>query len=507
MSTAAHRKRGADATSAELLRDDRIILTILLAHLPLIMFLAPIGYGTESFAIASSALVGGLTLAGYLTLRGTPWFGRLAAVVLVTLSTILIQTQLGRIEMHFHIFLALTILLIYRNWLVIALAAAVVTLHQLALTALQLHGVGLGEMPLMTFSYSCSWGAAILHTAFIAAEALVLVYCARLTSADRRTAEQLGTALATLEQDKNLTLRIRDSGDNPSVATFNSLIGDLASLTQDIAQCARDVRAVAVQLETSAQDAVRDGSLRHEQTTQAAAAVQTMTQTVHEAAETARSGSDLTASANEQAQDGHDLFARAMRATADLQRTMTDATSAIRRLESDAECIDRLVATVRGIAERAVRLAHAHSGAGEDTSAPDPLALTEEVRTLALAAQESAQALQEVVSRLRSNLEGAVARADQGRRQTSETSSDILQAGLALNQVLESVARITDMNARVAAALELQRRVTDGINATMLAITDQGRQLVDQAQADLGLAARLQQVSRSLDACIAAYRH
>ena len=52
MSTAAHRKRGADATSAELLRDDRIILTILLAHLPLIMFLAPIGYGTESFSIA-----------------------------------------------------------------------------------------------------------------------------------------------------------------------------------------------------------------------------------------------------------------------------------------------------------------------------------------------------------------------------------------------------------------------------------------------------------------------
>ncbi len=68
MRTAAHWKAKASGTSPEILRDDRILFVILLAQLPVVMFLVPVGFGTDVFAIDSSLLVGILTVAAYLTL-------------------------------------------------------------------------------------------------------------------------------------------------------------------------------------------------------------------------------------------------------------------------------------------------------------------------------------------------------------------------------------------------------------------------------------------------------
>ena len=91
-------------TSEQRLKQDKILLIILLAHLPVTMFLVPLGYDTMGFAIGASLLVAALVGIGYATGRGTRLFGMIAAVALMAYSAIMIQSQLGRIEMHFHIF-------------------------------------------------------------------------------------------------------------------------------------------------------------------------------------------------------------------------------------------------------------------------------------------------------------------------------------------------------------------------------------------------------------------
>lgn len=62
-------------------------------------------------------------------------------------SAIMIQAQMGRIEMHFHIFSALALVMVYRDWLPILVAAGVIAVHHLLLTALQLSAISVGDMP------------------------------------------------------------------------------------------------------------------------------------------------------------------------------------------------------------------------------------------------------------------------------------------------------------------------------------------------------------------------
>lgn len=158
------------------LKIDRLVLILGLAHLPVVMFLAPMGYGTSTFALVSSVSLTVVMLLGYTLLKGTRWFGVLAGAGFMALSAILIQSQLGRIEMHFHIFVALAFMLLYRDWLTIVVPAAVIAVHHLLTTYLQLQGATLGDMPIVAFSNGCSWGITFLHAAFVVLESAVLIY-------------------------------------------------------------------------------------------------------------------------------------------------------------------------------------------------------------------------------------------------------------------------------------------------------------------------------------------
>lgn len=61
------------------LNSDRQMLWILLAHVPVVGLLVPIGYGTHGFAIAASVLLGLIVAGAYGTLRGSRGFSVVAA--------------------------------------------------------------------------------------------------------------------------------------------------------------------------------------------------------------------------------------------------------------------------------------------------------------------------------------------------------------------------------------------------------------------------------------------
>ena len=131
------------------LRDHKAVLGLILGHLPFVAFLAPIGFGTSNFAITASVLIAVLALGGYFLLKGTRGFGVLSAVLLMLISATLIETRMGEIEMHFHIFVALAFLLIFKDWLPIVAGAGVIAVHHLILTYLQLNSVSIGNTPII----------------------------------------------------------------------------------------------------------------------------------------------------------------------------------------------------------------------------------------------------------------------------------------------------------------------------------------------------------------------
>lgn len=95
-------------------------------------------------------------------------------------SLVFIQQHLGRIEMHFHVFIALAILTLYKDIVPVFVAAAATIVHHIIFNFLQLYEVSLFDMPVMIFNYGCGFDIVLLHGVFVIAEAFVLGYIIKL---------------------------------------------------------------------------------------------------------------------------------------------------------------------------------------------------------------------------------------------------------------------------------------------------------------------------------------
>ncbi|QCU89484.1 methyl-accepting chemotaxis protein [Thiomicrorhabdus sediminis] len=219
-----------------LLTADKKMLFILLGHLPFTAFLAPIGFDTWGFAMTMSAIIGTLVIASYFSLRGTRWFGILSGVFLMLFSATLIQTQMGRIEMHFHIFVALAFTLLYKDWLVVVSAAAVGALHHIVLTYLQLNEVAIAGVPIMLYNYDCSWSITFLHALFVVIESAVLIYYSRLMKYDADVAYRVQATINAVSNNGDFSQRVEQFKEHSSAQATNTLLNNIEVAFKEINQ-------------------------------------------------------------------------------------------------------------------------------------------------------------------------------------------------------------------------------------------------------------------------------
>ncbi|BCN92639.1 hypothetical protein THMIRHAM_04240 [Thiomicrorhabdus immobilis] len=217
-----------------LLSADKKMLLILLAHIPFVALLAPLGYDTFSFAIPMTAVIATLILLSFFTLKGTRGFGILSGVFLMLYSATLIQTEMGRIEMHFHIFVALAFLLLYKDWLVVVVAAAVGAVHHLLVTYLQLNQVEIAGMPIMLFNYDCSWGITFLHALFVVIESAVLIYYSVIMKREADVSNSVMQTINQVSKDSDFSARITENESHPSVVATNTLLSSIQAAFSQI---------------------------------------------------------------------------------------------------------------------------------------------------------------------------------------------------------------------------------------------------------------------------------
>ena len=499
----------AVSSREELLRNDKILFVLLMLHLPVTMFLIPIGYGTDGFAITASLLVGVLAGLAFWLLRGTTGFGIVAAVLLMTLSAIMIQSQLGRIEMHFHIFSALALLLIYRNWLPVVVAAGAIAVHHLALTALQLGDASIGGMPIIVFNYGCSWGIAFLHAAFVVFESAILIYYAVIMRRDERAASLLVEAVSKVDKDNDLRVRIEGEDETAISLAFNAMLGKFSALTQDVAGASEQVMQLARQVDEIAHTAQHEIGQQHSETRQAAEAVEEMSHNVSDVANNTQAAAEVAANTNKLAKSGQALFASAERTTAELQQTMGEASDSIRMLETNAQSIGSVVDVIRGISEQtnllALNAAIEAARAGEYGRGFAVVA--DEVRTLAQRTQESTEEIQKIIEKLQLDTESSVTKISYGQETSTRTSEEIKKAGEALQEILISVAEISRMNTEIAGVVEGQSQMSERLNLNIQRITHASETVVQKAQENTSSAGELTAVANRLSRVVADYHY
>ncbi len=162
------------------LQADKVMLVLIVIQWIIATFVTSISYDTYLYGFVGGGLITLVLLLAYRTFKGTQVMRALVGVGMMLFSLIYIQQHLGRIEMHFHVFIALAILTLYKDIVPIVVAALTTILHHIVFNFLQLSEVSLFGMPIMVFNYGCGMDIVILHGIFVIAEALVIGYIVKL---------------------------------------------------------------------------------------------------------------------------------------------------------------------------------------------------------------------------------------------------------------------------------------------------------------------------------------
>lgn len=482
------------------LANDRLMLYLLLAHVPVVGLLVPWGYGTHVFALSASILVALLAGLGFLTLRGTRGFSVLVATCLMLFSAIMIQAQMGRIEMHFHIFGALAFIIVYRDWLPVVVAAAVITVHHLLLTALQLGEVSIAGLPIMIYNYGCSWSIAFLHAAFVVFEAIVLIFLAWRLSLERAVTHQMRDVVDEVGDSGNLSARLDVGYDDPSVEAFNRLMSQFEGVVAQVKALVERLKVASETLSSSSAQTNEAMETQREQMEQAASATEQMSQSVHEVAENAQQTSETAQNATTQAMQGKEQVEAASGITEATNESMGQASMAVNELHQRVADINAAVGSINDISDQtnllALNAAIEAARAGEHGRGFAVVA--DEVRNLSRKTQDFTKQIQEVIQRLEDESNKALAAIDMGSTRSGETTTAVHAVGEAISGIEESIQRLNEMNAQIASAAEEQASTSSEINQNMQKVSDGNARASQEASNTDQMAREMESVAGEL---------
>lgn len=155
---------------------DRYFMFLFWGHFLLAALIIPIGYGTHKIGLITGSIASITATLTYFFFKGTAFSRNVMAFIMMIYSALFIQLQMGRIEMHFHVFVGLATLLIYRNYIVILTAATAIALHHAIFNYLQDNNLSIFGTLFKVFDYGCGWDIVLLHAVFVIIESAILVY-------------------------------------------------------------------------------------------------------------------------------------------------------------------------------------------------------------------------------------------------------------------------------------------------------------------------------------------
>ena len=162
------------------LEADKVMLWLMFIQWFISSFITSITFSTYQIGFIGGGVIFGVVAIGYRYFKGTRTFRNLVATALMLFSAIYIQQHLGRIEFHFHVFVAMAFLTLYEDIMPIFVASLVVIFHHLTFNYLQEYGVELLDTAIIIYNYGCGLDIVFLHAIFVIAEAIILAYIIRM---------------------------------------------------------------------------------------------------------------------------------------------------------------------------------------------------------------------------------------------------------------------------------------------------------------------------------------
>lgn len=440
-----------------------------------------------------------LPLALQQSLADTPVVRVSYSVSYMLFAALHIHLAQGMLEMHFIIFVLLAILTVFRDYLVILAAAAVIAVHHLLFMWLQQQGAAVFAFP----ADDIGLGIVLLHAAYVVAETAVLVIICRNSL---REAQQAEFFLRSTEQMLDEQGRIRLQLAMPTEQT--RLIRNFSKVIETIRTTVQTIEQSALALDQDTRLLVTEGSLlsdriasKTKEVERIATATEQMSMSIQELATLATQVLQL---AEQSAQASGAGLQAVDQTIAQVQRLSTDLVQTkgkVHGMAASTAEIRGVLDVIQTIAEQtnllALNAAIEAARAGEQGRGFAVVA--DEVRNLASKTHRSTDEIKQMIERLVQGSHDSVQAVEQSLQQLAATVSSAGDSHAVLQQIQQKVGQMLSSTDVMSRTLQQQGQASGEIARSTAELMTLAAEQQTQGAKVTEIAHQVEQVTRGLN--------
>ncbi|SDA11557.1 methyl-accepting chemotaxis protein [Pseudomonas sp. NFPP10] len=308
----------------------------------------------------------------------------------------------------------------------------------------------------------------------------------------------------------NLRQAIEVDGKDEPARLLQALAEMQASLRRTIEQIAGSATQLASaseELSAVTEEASRGLQQQNNEIEQAATAVNEMTAAVEEVARNAVSTSEASRQSTQAAREGRDRVVETVDAIQTMTHDVQSTSVMIEGLATQGRDIGKVLDVIRAIAEQtnllALNAAIEAARAGE--AGRGFAVVADEVRALAHRTAQSTQEIEKMVAGIQNGTGNAVESMQQSNQRTQSTLELARAAGVALEQIAESINQINERNLVIASASEEQAQVSREVDRNLVNIRDLATQSAAGANQTSAASHELSRLAVDLNALVARF--
>jgi methyl-accepting chemotaxis protein len=345
---------------------------------------------------------------------------------------------------------------------------------------------------------------------FAVAAALLTVLLAWLLTRSIVTPLRKAVEVAETIAGGNLSKVIEDDGkDEPArlISALSTMQTNLRQTIQHIAGSATQLASAAEELSAVTEEASKGLQQQNNEIDQAATAVNEMTAAVEEVARNAVSTSEASTQSNQAAREGRDRVVETVGAIQTMTQDVQNTSLLIEGLATQGRDIGKVLDVIRAIAEQtnllALNAAIEAARAGE--AGRGFAVVADEVRALAHRTAQSTQEIEKMVAGIQNGTGEAVQSMQQSNQRTHNTLELARAAGVALEQITQSISLINERNLVIASASEEQAQVSREVDRNLVNIRDLATQSAAGANQTSAASHELSRLAVDLNAMVARF--
>ena len=400
-----------------------------------------------------------------------------------------IQQSMGMTEVHFGIFVLLAVLIAFRDWLVILVAAVVIAVHHLLFMWLQSRGQPVYLVP----DSDATFSIVMIHAAYVVVEAIVLMLICRYSYKEAQIGQFFMTSSYQMMNPQG-----KIALQTPEAVVSSKLISRFVDVISTIKQTVHTIDGVARQLNDESDELLQQGSSLSDRMTQKmkeveriASATEQMSASIQELAGLANQVVSLAHDSDQAAGSGQASIATTMQTIQGLADNLAASRQKVHGMAESTQEIKGVLDVIQGIAEQtnllALNAAIEAARAGEQGRGFAVVA--DEVRTLASRTNNSAGEIKGMIERMVQSSQQSVDAVDQCLSQLEQTKESASDSGEQLRAILQQVQSVLQSAEIMSTTLSQQGQASQEIaesaqelSAMAIEQQQQGQRVVDVAQ-------------------------